>query len=79
MDQNTDSQGQGWFGDSEGHAKAGKLGGEATAESHDRSFYEEIGSEGGKASPTKFQKGDSRASEAGRKGGEASSNRSDND
>jgi general stress protein YciG len=65
-------QGQGWHGDSAGHAKAGKMGGEATAKSHDRGFYEEIGSEGGNQSPTKFQTGDSRTQKAARKGGKAS-------
>lgn len=51
------------------HAEAGKKGGEATRESHDETFYEEIGSMGGKASPTKFKSGDERTKEAGRKGG----------
>lgn len=63
--------GRGWHGDSEGHAEAGRKGGEATSESHDRSFYEEIGSEGGKVSPGRFKKGDKRAIDAGRKGGQA--------
>lgn len=70
--QDQTGQGQGWHGNSAGHAKAGKLGGEATAKSHDRGFYEEIGQEGGQASPTQFKAGDSRTMEAARKGGQAS-------
>jgi len=45
--------------------EAGKLGGEATSRTHDRSFYEEIGSEGGKVSPGNFKNDPERAAEAG--------------
>lgn len=71
MAKNQNNRGRGNFGDPEQHAEAGRQGGEATAASHDRSFYENIGEKGGENSPTKFQEGDERAREAGRKGGEA--------
>lgn len=45
--------------------EAGKKGGEATSASHDRKFYEEIGSEGGKVSPGNFKNDPERAAEAG--------------
>ena len=77
---NNSNDGRGNFGNPEQHAEAGRKGGEATAASHDRSFYEEIGSEGGKASSGSFEKGSERAREAGRKGGQASggNNQEDN-
>jgi general stress protein YciG len=61
--------GRGWHGDSEGHAKAGKKGGDTTAERHGEDFYEEIGKRGGVKSTGKFKKGDKRAVEAGKAGG----------
>ncbi len=64
--------GRGNYGNPKQHAEAGRKGGKATAASHNRSFYENIGSEGGKASSGSFKKGDERAREAGRKGGKAS-------
>jgi general stress protein YciG len=68
---NEKTEGQGWHGDSEGHAKAGKKGGEATARSKGPTFYEEIGSKGGKVSPGNFKNDPERARQAGKKGGEA--------
>ncbi len=69
-EQSNPSRGQGWHGDSEGHAKVGRMGGEKVAEERGPEFYSEIGRKGGQASPTKFEKGDERAREAGRKGGQ---------
>lgn len=71
IDDTNSNRGRGNFGDPEQHAEAGRKGGEATSQSHDRSFYEEIGSQGGKASSGSFEKGSERAKEAGRRGGEA--------
>lgn len=72
-DRNNESDdGRGNFGNPEQHAEAGRKGGEATRDSHDRSFYEDIGREGGQASSGSFEKGSERAREAGRKGGQAS-------
>lgn len=65
------NQGQGWHGDHEGHAKAGRKGGQATAESRGHAFYEAIGSEGGKVSPGNFKNNPERAREAGKRGGKA--------
>jgi general stress protein YciG len=45
--------------------EAGQKGGKATSETHDRSFYEGIGSEGGKVSPGNFKNDPKRAAEAG--------------
>jgi general stress protein YciG len=67
--------GRGWHGNSEGHARAGRKGGMATAKSRDRSFYEDIGRRGGEASSGSFEPGSQRAREAGRKGGQRSSRR----
>jgi uncharacterized protein len=67
----SNNQGRGWHGDPEGHAKAGKKGGETVARERGKEFYEEIGSEGGKVSPGNFKNDPERAREAGRKGGEA--------
>jgi len=67
------NSGRGWHGDSEGHAKAGKKGGQKVAAERGEEFYEEIGSQGGQASPTKFKAGDKRTEEIARKGGEARS------
>lgn len=63
-------QGSGWHGDPEGHAEAGRKGGQTTSRERGEEFYSEIGRKGGEASPTKFEKGSERAREAGRKGGE---------
>lgn len=43
-----DSSGRGWRGNSKGHAKAGKMGGEKTAATHGSVFYAEIGRAGGR-------------------------------
>lgn len=75
---NKSNDGRGNFGNREQHAEAGRQGGEATAASHDRAFYEEIGSEGGKASSGSFKKGDERARVAGRKGGQSRGNNQNN-
>lgn len=68
-----ESDGRGWHGDPEGHAKAGKQGGDKVAAERGPEFFEGIGAEGGKASPGKFEKGSERAREAGRKGGRSRS------
>lgn len=73
MKQKNNAQGRGWHGDPEGHARAGKEGGETVKEKYGPQFYREIGGKGGEASSGKFKKGDPRAKEAGRKGGEARS------
>ncbi len=62
-------KGRGWYGNKEGHQRAGRMGGLATARTHDRTFYEDIGSEGGRRSTGSFKKGSERAREAGRRGG----------
>ena len=75
--QDNQTKGQGWYGDSAGHAKAGKLGGQKTAETHEGEFYSEIGSKQGKDNnPGNFANNRDRAREAGRKGGEAHGHRS---
>ncbi|MDP2671637.1 MAG: general stress protein [bacterium] len=66
----TKREGSGWHGDPEGHAEAGRKGGEKTASERGPEFYSEIGRKGGEASPTKFEKGSERARQAGRKGGQ---------
>lgn len=63
------AKGRGWFGDSKGHAAAGKLGGQATAVEYGSEFYHEIGRKGGSVSPGNFKNDPARASRAGRKGG----------
>ena len=68
------NDGRGNFGNPEQHAEAGKQGGEATAATHGREFYEDIGARGGEASSGSFEKGSERAREAGRKGGRARGN-----
>lgn len=60
---------RGWHGDPKGHAQAGRKGGNTVKEKYGVEFYETIGEQGGKASPTKFKKGSERAREAGRRGG----------
>ena len=64
--------GRGWHGDSQGHADAGRKGGQTTAEEYGSEFYQEIGSLGGQVSPSNFKNDPRRASEAGRKGGQQS-------
>jgi general stress protein YciG len=64
-------KGRGWHGDADGHRKAGKRGGLATARTHDSKFYSEIGSKGGKASTGNFKNNPERARIAGQKGGRA--------
>lgn len=71
----TQMQGRGWHGDSEGHARAGRIGGEKVASERGESFYSEIGKKGGKESPGNFKNDPARASKAGRKGGQRSSRR----
>lgn len=72
-DSTNTNQGRGWHGDPEGHAKAGKQGGDTMAEKHKNdNYYEEIGEKGGEASPTKFQKGDERTKKLASEGGQAS-------
>lgn len=67
------SKGRGWRGDSQGHAKAGKKGGLATAKTHGEEFYSQIGRKGGRVSPGNFKNDPERAKEAGRKGGKGRS------
>lgn len=50
-------------------SEAGRKGGEATSATHDREFYQEIGSKGGRKSTGNFASDREKASEAGRKGG----------
>ncbi len=64
-----ESQGRGWHGDPEGHAEAGRKGGEAVSE--DREHMAEIGRKGGEESGGNFANDPERAREAGRKGGQA--------
>lgn len=52
--------------------ETGKKDGEATSASHDKEFYQEIGSKGGQNSGGNFQNDPRRAAEAGSKGGENS-------
>lgn len=63
------NDGRGNFGNKKQHQEAGRRGGQATAASHDRTFYEDIGTKGGEASSGSFEPGSQRAREAGRKGG----------
>lgn len=71
---NKNGSGRGWHGDPEGHARAGKKGGDKVSQERGPEFYEEIGKKGGENSPGNFKNNPGRASEAGRKGG-SSSNR----
>lgn len=71
-------KGKGWHGDSEGHAEAGKKGGETTYSEYGQEFYSEIGSLGGSVSSGNFANDPQRASKAGKKGGQKpKSDRSD--
>ena len=45
--------------------EAGEKGGKETSRTHDKKFYEEIGSEGGKVSGGNFKNDPKRAAEAG--------------
>ncbi|WP_421683144.1 general stress protein [Stutzerimonas urumqiensis] len=60
-------------------SEAGRKGGEATASSHDKEFYQEIGSKGGQNSGGNFANDPERAAEAGRKGGQNSGGNFAND
>ncbi|SFU69931.1 general stress protein [Halomonas korlensis] len=60
-------------------SEAGKKGGEATSQSHDREFYEDIGHKGGQQSGGNFANDPERASEAGQKGGQQSGGNFAND
>ncbi|MBO7742741.1 glucose starvation-inducible protein B [Paenibacillus sp. MWE-103] len=52
--------------------EAGRMGGEATARTHDREFYQEIGAKGGKSrGDERRDDGKMSREEAGRLGGEA--------
>ena len=69
-------KGRGWHGDPDKHARAGRLGGKATARQYGTtSFYHDIGSLGGKMSPGNFKNNPTRAKLAGKKGGQARSRR----
>lgn len=57
------SKGRGWFGDPEGHSKAGQIGGAKIAE--DREHMSEIGSKGGRSVSRNTQ----HMAEIGRRGG----------
>ncbi|HLR59310.1 MAG TPA: stress-induced protein, KGG, repeat-containing protein [Pseudogracilibacillus sp.] len=62
--------------------EAGRKGGEKTAETHDKEFYEEIGKKDGEARADQDTSGTDKMSqsEAGKKGGEArAKQRKDND
>ncbi|WP_312479539.1 general stress protein [Stutzerimonas nitrititolerans] len=59
--------------------EAGRKGGQATADSHDKEFYQEIGSKGGQNSGGNFANDPERASEAGSKGGQNSGGNFAND
>lgn len=59
--------------------EAGKKGGDATSASHDKEFYQEIGSKGGQNSGGNFKNDPERASEAGSKGGQSSGGNFAND
>lgn len=73
MANNNFRKGRGWYGDSLGHAKAGKKGGMMTAKTHDESFYSDIGRKGGRVSGGNFKNNPQRAARAGRVGGRSRS------
>ena len=60
-------------------SEAGKKGGEATSASHDKEFYQDIGSQGGQNSGGNFKNDPQRAAEAGSKGGSNSGGNFAND
>lgn len=74
MNQN---KGRGWHGDSDGHRRAGRKGGQKTAAEYGQEFYHIIGSKGGRVSGGNFKNDPARASEAGRKGGRSKSSSTD--
>ncbi len=45
--ESTKGKGRGWRGNKQGHANAGRVGGMTTAETHNPTFYAEIGRLGG--------------------------------
>ena len=65
-DNKNSGEGRGWHGDPQGHAEAGRKGGEEV--SKDRQHMSEIGKKGGEA---RADDPDVRSGELGRKGGEA--------
>lgn len=69
MVEKKNTEGRGWHGDPDGHAAAGRQGGETVSKERGPQFFSEIGKKGGEASGGKFKKGSERAREAGRKGG----------
>jgi general stress protein YciG len=67
---NKQNVGRGWHGNSDAHAKVGRLGGKATATQYgNTSFFHDIGSIGGRVSSGNFKNNPQRAKEAGKKGG----------
>ncbi|MCA9327242.1 stress-induced protein [Candidatus Saccharibacteria bacterium] len=63
--------GKGWHGDSEGHAKAGRKGGQVSSGNfrNNPQRASSAGKIGGSVSPSNFKHNPERAREAGRKGG----------
>jgi len=63
--------GKGWHGNSEGHARAGRKGGQNSTGNfkHDPKRAAAAGRNGGKVSPGNFKYNPERARLAGRKGG----------
>lgn len=51
--------------------EAGRKGGEATASTHGRNFYEEIASEGNEQSPGQLKEGDKHTIDAARRSGQS--------
>jgi len=68
---NRNDKGKGWHGDPEGHAKAGRKGGKATAEKFDEVYFARIGRKGGKT--TSQEHGKHFYQKIGRMGGMARS------
>lgn len=66
---NKSKRGKGWHGDPEGHAKAGRKGGKATAEKFDEGHFARIGRKGGKT--TSQEHGKKFYQKIGRMGGRA--------
>ena len=60
-------------------SEAGKKGGDTTAKTHDKEFYEDIGHKGGQNSSGNFANDPERAAEAGHKGGQNSGGNFAND
>ncbi len=61
----------GWYGNRKAHARAGKIGGEKTAEKYGDNFFSVIGKKGGKVSPGNFKNNPGRAKTAGSRGGKS--------